>query len=152
MAQTEHSTLLSYLHLRPLYHKCAILTTILAGSGFVLRGNAYYHANQYEKALEAYKTALEKETLPIARWNIHNRLCATYTKLKDYDSALHEAELMIQSDPDHPKGYVRKGGAFFFRGEYELALDEYAKGTQWPSRRSVVLNLVCCVFGLCFGQ
>ena len=71
----------------------------LAGSGFVLRGNAYYHQHQYEKALEAYKTALEKETLPIARWNLHNRLCATYTKLKDYDSALKEAELMIESDP-----------------------------------------------------
>jgi tetratricopeptide (TPR) repeat protein len=121
MAHTEHSTYWSAQYLN---------SPCTAGSGFVLRGNGYYHSHQYDKALEAYKTALEKETLPIARWNIHNRLCATYTKLQDYENALREAELMIESDPEHPKGYVRKGGSFYFRGEYDLALEEYAKGIQ----------------------
>eukprot|EP01126_Amoeba_proteus_P052245 TRINITY_DN6293_c0_g1_i1.p1 TRINITY_DN6293_c0_g1~~TRINITY_DN6293_c0_g1_i1.p1 ORF type:complete len:164 (+),score=43.71 TRINITY_DN6293_c0_g1_i1:75-494(+) len=99
------------------------------GSGFVLRGNALYHKKDFQGALESYKKALEKESLSRARWNIHNRLAATYTRLGDYSSALSEAQSMIDSDPEHPKGHVRKGGAHFFLKQYNLALEEYTKAS-----------------------
>lgn len=38
-----------------------------------------------------------------AVWNIHNRLCATYTRLSDFESALREASSMIEENPQHPK-------------------------------------------------
>eukprot|EP01126_Amoeba_proteus_P044445 TRINITY_DN493_c0_g1_i13.p1 TRINITY_DN493_c0_g1~~TRINITY_DN493_c0_g1_i13.p1 ORF type:complete len:140 (+),score=23.51 TRINITY_DN493_c0_g1_i13:60-479(+) len=96
-----------------------------SGAGWVLQGNHSYHEEDYEKALEYYKKALEHEHYLPARWNIHNRLCATYTKLNDHVNALAEAEEMIRCDPEHPKGFVRKGGAHFFMGEYDDALGEY---------------------------
>eukprot|EP01126_Amoeba_proteus_P034638 TRINITY_DN345_c0_g2_i4.p1 TRINITY_DN345_c0_g2~~TRINITY_DN345_c0_g2_i4.p1 ORF type:complete len:272 (-),score=67.70 TRINITY_DN345_c0_g2_i4:96-827(-) len=100
------------------------------GSGWVLRGNAAYHSGNYNAALEFYKKALDSEDFPAARWNIHNRLCATYTKLSEHTKALAEAEAMIQCDPEHPKGFVRKGGAHFFMGDYDDALDEYHRATK----------------------
>jgi len=99
--------------------------TETTGSGFVLKGNGLYHSQHYAEALEAYKTALEKETFPAARWNIHNRLAATYTRLGDHENAKKEAQEMIRTNADNPKGYVRKGGAHYFLGEYGLALQEY---------------------------
>jgi len=93
--------------------------------GLVLHGNKYYHKQNYTKALEFYKLALEKEHYQPAIWNIHNRLCATFTRLKDYPNALEQAELMIKAKPDHAKGYLRRGGAYFFLGKTQLALDDY---------------------------
>jgi len=100
---------------------------IQQGEGLVLHGNKYYHKQNYTKALEFYKLALEKEHYQPAIWNIHNRLCATYTRLKDYNNALEQAELMIKIKPDHAKGYLRRGGAYFFLGRTELALQDYIK-------------------------
>jgi len=98
---------------------------IQQGEGLVLHGNKYYHKQNYTKALEFYKLALEKEHYQPAIWNIHNRLCATYTRLKDYHKALEQATLMIQAKPDHAKGYLRRGGAYFFLGRTEEALQDY---------------------------
>jgi len=84
-----------------------------------------YHSQRYTEALEAYKTALEMETFPGARWNIHNRLAATYTRLGQHENAKREAEEMIRTNEENPKGYVRKGGAHYFLGEYCAALTEY---------------------------
>jgi len=95
------------------------------GSGFVMKGNHYYHEGDYENALKSYQEALRKEPLKTAIWNIHNRLSATFQRLGDYSSSLQEAEAMIQSDPRHPKGHIRRGGALFFLGRYEEALQEY---------------------------
>eukprot|EP01124_Arcella_intermedia_P024439 TRINITY_DN4117_c0_g1_i1.p1 TRINITY_DN4117_c0_g1~~TRINITY_DN4117_c0_g1_i1.p1 ORF type:complete len:477 (-),score=111.06 TRINITY_DN4117_c0_g1_i1:112-1329(-) len=100
------------------------------GEGLVLHGNRYYHKQNYTKALEFYKQALEKENYEPAIWNIHNRLSATYSRLKDYQSALEQADMMIKLKPDHAKGYLRKGGAFFFLGKYDLALQAYLKAKQ----------------------
>eukprot|EP01126_Amoeba_proteus_P020184 TRINITY_DN2061_c0_g1_i14.p1 TRINITY_DN2061_c0_g1~~TRINITY_DN2061_c0_g1_i14.p1 ORF type:complete len:140 (+),score=23.18 TRINITY_DN2061_c0_g1_i14:289-708(+) len=99
------------------------------GSGFVLRGNALYHKKEFQGALESYKKALEKESLSRAKWNIHNRLAATYSRLGDHASALAEAQSMIDADPEHPKGHVRKGGAHFFLKQYDHALVEYSKAS-----------------------
>jgi len=66
-----------------------------------------------------------QETFPGARWNIHNRLAATYTRLGQHENAKSEAEEMIRMNQENPKGYVRKGGAHYFLGEYGAALTEY---------------------------
>jgi len=95
------------------------------GSGWVMKGNHFYHTKEYQQALGAYQEALKREPLKTAIWNIHNRLCATYSRLKDYDNALKEAEAMIATDSTHPKGHIRKGGALFFLGRYTEALREY---------------------------
>eukprot|EP01125_Pyxidicula_operculata_P009939 TRINITY_DN3270_c0_g1_i1.p1 TRINITY_DN3270_c0_g1~~TRINITY_DN3270_c0_g1_i1.p1 ORF type:complete len:140 (-),score=29.06 TRINITY_DN3270_c0_g1_i1:91-510(-) len=100
------------------------------GSGFILKGNHFYHNKDYKNALDCYLKAMDKETYQPARWNIHNRLCATYTRLKDYDSSLKEAENMIKENPNHPKGHIRKGGAHYFKEEYQAAMDEYNKATE----------------------
>jgi len=100
---------------------------IQQGEGLVFHGNRYYHKQNYTKALEFYKQALEKEDYQPAIWNIHNRLSATYARQKDYHSALEQAELMIKAKPDHAKGYLRRGGAYFFLGKYEVALADYVR-------------------------
>ena len=99
-----------------------------------MRGNRYYHEHDYNKALEHYKKALvTEEAVPpggneMILWNIHNRLCATYTKLKDWDHVHSEADHMIRLGPDNPKSWIRKGGAFFFQGRTKEALEMYEKG------------------------
>jgi len=95
------------------------------GSGWVMKGNHSYHEGDYQTALKCYLEALRREPLKTAIWNIHNRLCATYTRLQDYQNALSEAEAMIQWDAKHPKGHIRRGGAMFFLGRYAESLQEY---------------------------
>jgi hypothetical protein len=36
---------------------------------------------------------------------------------------------MIELDPHHAKGYVRRGGAAFFQGKFAEASSDYEKGT-----------------------
>jgi len=79
----------------------------------------------FEDALEKYKKALEIEKDSNSIWNIHNRLCATYVRLKDLQNALIEADHMISTKPSIPKGYIRKGGVLFSQNKIEDALKEY---------------------------
>lgn len=101
----------------------------------VMRGNRFYHEKDYPQALEQYKKALVQELQvttggnEMILWNIHNRLCATYTKLKDWDHVHSEADEMLRLGPDNPKSWIRKGGAFFFQGKTKEALEMYEKGT-----------------------
>eukprot|EP01087_Luapelamoeba_hula_P010443 TRINITY_DN2771_c0_g1_i2.p1 TRINITY_DN2771_c0_g1~~TRINITY_DN2771_c0_g1_i2.p1 ORF type:complete len:170 (-),score=34.16 TRINITY_DN2771_c0_g1_i2:41-550(-) len=102
-------------------------------AGAIMRGNRLYHEANYNAALDYYTKAFEKEHSILdgpnttIMWNIHNRLAAVHTKLKDYDSVHKEADEMIRLDPTNPKGFVRKGGAFFFQHKGAEALDSYSK-------------------------
>ncbi|KAL6069900.1 Stress-induced-phosphoprotein 1 [Balamuthia mandrillaris] len=99
-------------------------------SGLLLVGNYLYHKGDYPKALEKYKLALEQE-MELGEgdkrilWNLHNRICATYTRMKDYESALKAANEMIRLNPEDPKGHVRKGGINYFSQRYQEALQDY---------------------------
>jgi hypothetical protein len=42
---------------------------------------------------------------------------------------LQEANEMINSNPEHPKGHVRKGGVLFFTDDFPGAIEEYRKGS-----------------------
>ena len=100
-----------------------------------MRGNRYYHQKDYQQALENYNKALEQEDQvttggnEMILWNIHNRLCATYTKLKDWEHVHSEADEMLRLGPENPKSWIRKGGAYFFQGKGKEALECYEKGT-----------------------
>ena len=104
-------------------------------AGMVMRGNRFYHEKDYPQALEQYKKALVQEHQvttggnELILWNIHNRLCATYTKLQDWQHVHSEADEMLKLGPDNPKSWIRKGGAFFFQGKTKEALEQYEKGT-----------------------
>src|SRR5690242_2598954 len=99
----------------------------------VMRGNRFYHQHDYPQALDHYKKALVLETQvttggnEMILWNIHNRLCATYTKLKEWDHVHAEADEMIKLGPENPKSWIRKGGAFYFQGRYSEAMAQYEK-------------------------
>jgi tetratricopeptide (TPR) repeat protein len=49
---------------------------------------------------------------------------------KDHEKALEEANEMIRCDPEHPKGFVRKGGAHYFLGDFDGALEEYKRAQE----------------------
>ena len=67
-----------------------------------MRGNRYYHEHDYHQALSHYQKALEQENQvttggnEMILWNIHNRLCATYTKLKDWEHVHTEADAALK--------------------------------------------------------
>jgi len=82
------------------------------GSGLIMKGNHYYHAQLFPKALVYYGRALEEELAAkindrLTLWNIYNRLCATYGKLEDFENALRTADEMIRLAPENPKVLFR---------------------------------------------
>lgn len=50
--------------------------------------------------------------------------------LKEWDSALEDAQKCVELKPDWAKGYSRLGGALFGQGKHQEAVDAYKKGLE----------------------
>ena len=84
-----------------------------------------FKAQNFEKAIEHYTSAIGETPTD---HTIYGNRSASYLKMKNYDSALQDAEKCIELKPDWSKGYQRKGHALHAMGNRAEALLIYKKG------------------------
>lgn len=89
------------------------------------KGNKAFLVNEFPEALENYNKAIQ---LDGSNHAVYSNRSATHLALKDYDSALRDAEKCIQLMPNWSKGYLRKGEALAASLRYIEALDAYRQG------------------------
>lgn len=85
-------------------------------------GNAALTSGQYNEAVHQYSSALSH--LPGSAILLSNRALA-YIKLENYGLAIQDATHAIESDPNYPKGYYRRGSAEFALGRTKAARKDF---------------------------
>lgn len=89
-------------------------------------GNAYYGVDEYELAIEHYRTYLEMSEWPAERYVAYNRLAVCERKIGNFDNSnLILFKAMLDS-PQYPDAYYHVGLNFMLQSEY-------AKAVQWLS-------------------
>jgi small glutamine-rich tetratricopeptide repeat-containing protein alpha len=89
------------------------------------KGNAAISQKDFKSAIDYYTQALAiHPTNPIY---LSNR-AAAYSNIGDYDSAIRDAEIAVDTDPSYSKAWSRLGHARFSKGEYKGAMEAYKAG------------------------
>lgn len=88
-------------------------------------GNQAFMNKDYEKAIELYTQAIEKDSNDVSFFS--NRSGA-YFNLGKFDQALSDAEIILSKDPKFSKGYQRKGLALEKLQKYEEAAEAFNEG------------------------
>ena len=90
-------------------------------------GNAEFKAQNFDKAVEFYSTAIDETPTD---HTIYGNRSACYFKMKEFDKAVTDAEKCIELKPDWVKGYQRKGNALSGNGNRAEAMITYQKGLE----------------------
>ncbi|KAJ9480164.1 Heat shock protein STI1 [Pseudozyma hubeiensis] len=93
------------------------------------KGNAAFAAKDYQGAIQNYNDAIAAATSP--EDNVHvlySNRSACYAGLRDWDSALNDADACIKANSSFAKGYGRKGAALHGARRLEEAVDAYDAG------------------------
>jgi len=89
------------------------------------QGNKAFSSGNYEDAIKLFSQAIE---LDPTNHVLYSNRSAAYASLKDFDSALQDAEKTIECKSDWPKGYSRKGAALFGKKDLTAATKAYEEG------------------------
>ncbi|EMR08278.1 hypothetical protein PNEG_03443 [Pneumocystis murina B123] len=92
---------------------------------FKSQGNNAMFRKDYSHAIFCYTEALK--LFPKDVIYLSNR-AAAYSESGDNISAIKDAKLALEINPDYGKAYSRLGHAYFSMGEYKEALNVYLKG------------------------
>ncbi|MBA7671318.1 hypothetical protein ES703_79474 [subsurface metagenome] len=95
--------------------------------GVFLRGNSYFHREQYEKAIEFYDMALSIDSKIVEAW--HNRGFAL-DELTRYEEAVESYDKAIEINPDYRSAWHNKGVGLERLGRNEEALESYDKAIE----------------------
>ncbi|XP_070799453.1 LON peptidase N-terminal domain and RING finger protein 2 [Pituophis catenifer annectens] len=110
-------------------------------------GDALREKQDLAAALEKYNQALELVSCKC--WLIAQRaeIC---TAMKNYQKALHDAEILCQNKPHWPKGHYVKAQALSGLGRIEEALKEFlycvALNPEWNSMKMEAQKIMCEMF------
>jgi len=90
-------------------------------------GNVYFFLGQHQKALEAYRKALQvfPQYTPA-----HENMGMTYEALRDWDSAIEAYRSSIQHDPNYPLSYLRLANLFLKFKRYDDARELVLKAME----------------------
>ena len=89
------------------------------------KGNAAMAQREFQAAIDFYTQAVKlNPTNPIY---LSNR-AAAYSNVGDYDSAIKDAELAVDTDPSYSKAWSRLGHARFSKGDNRGAMEAYKAG------------------------
>ncbi|KAJ6501633.1 putative stress-induced protein STI1 [Mycena vitilis] len=92
---------------------------------FKQSGNSLMSSKQYEKAIESYTQAIDKDpTNPI----YYSNRAAAYSSKGDHLSAVNDAEQAITVDPKFVKAYHRLGHAQYSLADFSAAADAFERG------------------------
>ena len=78
--------------------------------------------NEYEKALEYFSRAIQKDPNSIQAYNLRGR---TYTSLERYDKAFEDFAKAENIDPDDAETYFNRGCLYQQQGQYSDAINNY---------------------------
>jgi len=95
---------------------------LLSAEDYFIRGNAYYEAGEYERALEAYSRSLK--LLPDHPGTLNNRGLALH-QLERYEEALADYEHAVQVAPDLPELLYNRGNTLLEMKCYEDTIKSY---------------------------
>jgi tetratricopeptide (TPR) repeat protein len=62
---------------------------------------AYFRSDQYEKAIDAFKLALDVAKTDAERIDFYDRISVSYFQLENYEKAIEYAKQVTDLDPDH---------------------------------------------------
>ncbi|MCX8175350.1 MAG: tetratricopeptide repeat protein [Candidatus Micrarchaeota archaeon] len=86
------------------------------------RGNTYYEKGDYERAIEAYNTAIIlNPTFSEAYFN--RGLC--YYNLKNFEKAISDYTKAAELDPKNPVIYNNRGDAYYRKQDFNAAIEDY---------------------------
>jgi ATP-dependent 26S proteasome regulatory subunit/Flp pilus assembly protein TadD len=86
------------------------------------RGNTYYEKGDYERAIEAYNTAIIlNPTFSEAYFN--RGLC--HYNLKNFDKAIADYSKSAELDPKNPVIYNNRGDAYYRKQDFNAAIEDY---------------------------
>jgi len=86
------------------------------------KGNTYYEKGDYEKAIEAYNTAIIL-TPTFSEAYFNRGLC--YYNLKNFDKAIADYTKSADLDPKNPVIYNNRGDAHYRKQDFDTAIKDY---------------------------
>ena len=93
--------------------------------GFAIKGDLYYFDNQFDKALQSYKRALELNKDVLQVWQ---QVLVIYNSQKDWNNLQKTATEALEYFPNQAVIYLFKGGAEQQNKEYEKAVASLSRG------------------------
>uniref|UniRef100_A0A7S1NNF9 STI1 domain-containing protein n=1 Tax=Eutreptiella gymnastica TaxID=73025 RepID=A0A7S1NNF9_9EUGL len=91
------------------------------------KGNAAFQAGDNEQAVNWFSQAID---LDPANHILYSNRSAAYCADEKYAKALADAIKVTEIKPDWAKGWSRKGAALHGKGDYDGAIEAYAKGLE----------------------
>lgn len=86
---------------------------------WVYKGWAYYYQQNYPVAIESYSAALALKPSEA----IYCQRAVTFYRMKDFDHAMNDLDLVIKQNTQNSYAYYLKGSMCFYQGNYEVALN-----------------------------
>lgn len=91
------------------------------------RGNEFFRAKDWAKAVEAYEDAVKRAPKNAA---IRNNLSAALCKILDFSGAKRQIDEALEIDPKYVKAWARKGDIEFMVKDFHKSMDSYKKGLE----------------------
>jgi len=91
------------------------------------RGNDFFRAKDWAKAVEAYEEAVKRAPKNAA---IRNNLSAALCKIMDFSGAKRQIEEALELDPKYAKAWARKGDIEIMVKDFHKAMTSYKKGLE----------------------
>ena len=88
-------------------------------------GNAYMQKKQYDKAIDAYTSALKVVPNGPTSHVYYSNRAAALLSMKSFEEAIKDSERSLALKPDYGKAHARLGLAQFLLGRYQEAVDTY---------------------------
>jgi tetratricopeptide repeat protein 25 len=99
-------------------------------------GNALYKSHDYRRALSYYSKALLIK--PNAYNLVYNR-GECYRSLGMISEAVSDADKLLELNPNQPKGHLSKATSLYAKGDFEMAMVWYIRGTRYKQEQDQLL-------------
>lgn len=124
-----------------LHPVCLQEETIGNASEAKKKGNAYFKAQDYDKAIEQYSEAIKLDKDKVETHIYYSNRSACYLAKGDFDNALKDANSSINANKTYSKAYDRKGSALWKLNEIDEAILTYKMGLQYdPDNKTLREN------------
>jgi tetratricopeptide (TPR) repeat protein len=110
-----------------------------------LTGLAYTEMQQYERALEDYKRAIELNPEYAAAYSNRG---LTYHELQQYEQALEDYKRAIELNPEEAAAYSNRGNTYYKLQQYEQALEDYGRAIELNPEYAAAYYNKSCTFAL----
>lgn len=107
--------------------------------GFYNSGVDLYGRQEYEKAINQFKLALEQ---PDVKPQVYYNLALSYQSMKDYDRAVVNYNKFLELKPDDYEGLYNLALAYFLKEEYSKAIEFFEKSIQIKQEEDGIKSLI----------